>query len=85
MSQFDKLLQRIRTLDRTMRFDELQKVLLRYGYEMSTPASGGSHRTFRKAGKLPITIPKHDPIKRAYVEKVRDAVESEECKDENDK
>ena len=77
MSQFDKLLQRIRALDKTMRFEELRKVLERYGYEMSAPAGGSSHMTFRKAGKRPITIPKHDPIKRAYVEKVRNAIESE--------
>ena len=86
MSQFDKLLQRIRALDKNMRFEELQKVLEHYehyGYTMSGPASGSSHKSFRKKGKATITIPQHNPIKRAYVEEVKAIVESEENDDEN--
>lgn len=78
MSQFDKLLQQIKNLDRNMRFDELRKVLEHYGYSISGPASGSSHKTFRKPGKYPITIPQHEPIKRVYVEMVKEIVESEE-------
>ena len=78
MSQFDKLLQQIKNLDRNMRFDELRKVLEHYGYSMSGPASGSSHKTFRKPGKYPITIPQHEPIKRVYIEMVKEIVESEE-------
>ena len=78
MSQFDKLLQQIKNLDRNMRFDELRKVLEHYGYSMSGPASGSSHKTFRKPGKYPITSPQHEPIKRVYVEMVKEIVESEE-------
>lgn len=84
MSQFDKLLQRIRSLDKMMRFEELRKVLEHYGYKMSGPASGSSHKTFRKPGYSPITIPQHDPIKGPYVELVKKVVESEESDDEND-
>ena len=32
---------------------------------------------------MPITIPKHEPIKKIYVEMVRDIVESEASKHEN--
>ena len=32
--------------------------------------SGSSHYTFRKAGCQPITIPRHEPIKKVYVENV---------------
>ena len=39
--------------------------------------SGSSHYTFRKSGCMPITIPKHEPIKKVYVEMVRKIVESE--------
>ncbi len=78
MSQWDKLIERIRTLDKNMRFEELRKILEYYGYHMSGPASGSSHKTFRKPGCMPITIPMHDPIKRAYVEIVKNVVESEE-------
>ena len=78
MSQFDKLLQQIQNLDRNMRFDELRKVLEYYGYTMSGPSGGSSHKTFRKPGKYPITIPQHEPIKRIYVEMVKEIIESEE-------
>lgn len=78
MSQFDKLLQKIRNLDPGLRFDELRKVLEAYGYKMNAPSGGSSHRTFRKKGKAPITIPKHDPIKREYVLSVKEVVEESE-------
>ena len=83
MSQFDKLLERIKALDHTMRFDEVRKVLESYGYTMGYPRSGSSHRTFRKAGHPPITIPKHEPIKRIYIIMVKEAIESEENNEEN--
>ena len=83
MSQFDKLLQRIRVLDKNLRFEELKKVLEHYGYTMCGPSSGSSHKSFRKKGKTTITIPQHNPIKRAYVEEVKAIVESEENDDEN--
>ena len=83
MSQWDKLLARIHSLSRDLRFDELRKVLESYGYEMHAPRGGSSHYTFRKPGCQPITIPKHEPIKKVYVELVRQVVESEAKNDEN--
>ena len=82
MSQFEKLLLRIYLLDKNLRFDELKKVLEYYGYTMKGPASGSSHKTFRKQGKEPITIPVHTPIKSVYVEMVKEIVESEDANDE---
>ena len=82
MSKWDKLLSRILSLSKDMRFDELKKDLESYGYEMNAPKSGSSHYTFRKPGKNPITIPKHEPIKKIYVEMVREVVE--ESTHEND-
>ncbi len=38
-----------------------------------------------KAGCMPITIPKHEPIKKVYVEMVRQIVESEAKNDEDAK
>lgn len=83
MSQWDKLLKRILTLSKDLRFDELRKVLEYYGYEMNAPRSGSSHYTFRKPGCQPITIPKHEPIKKVNVEMVRQIVESEVSYNEN--
>ncbi len=78
MSKWDKLLERICSLSKDLRFEELKKVLESDGYIMTAPRSGSSHCTFRKKGKNPITIPKHEPIKTVYVKKVRDVVLGEE-------
>lgn len=78
MSKWDKLLIKICSLSRELRFDELRKVLESYGYKIHAPRGGSSHYTFRKEGASPITIPKHEPIKQVYVEMVKRIVESEE-------
>ena len=83
MSKWDKLLKRIYSLSKDFRFEELRKVLESYGYQMNAPKGGSSHYTFRKAGCQPITIPKHEPIKKVYVEMVKQIVESEEKNSEN--
>lgn len=83
MSKWDKLLKRIYSLSKDFRFEELRKVLESYGYQMNAPKSGSSHYTFRKAGCQPITIPRHEPIKKVYVEMVKQIVESEERNHEN--
>lgn len=77
MSQFDKLITDILNLSNDLRFDELQKVLLYLGYTMYAPHGGSSHYTFRKKGCIPITIPKHYPIKKVYVKLVKEIVEKE--------
>ena len=82
MSKWDKLIARICNLSKDLRFNELRKVLESYGYEMNAPRSGSSHYTFRKQGCMPITIPKHEPIKKVYVEMVRQSGESEVQRDE---
>ena len=83
MSKWDKLLMKICTLSKDLRFDELRKVLESYGYVLNAPKGGSSHYTFRKQGCMPITIPKYEPIKKVYVEMVRQIVESEEKNDED--
>jgi predicted RNA binding protein YcfA (HicA-like mRNA interferase family) len=77
MSKWEKLLQKILALSKELRFEELRKVLESYGYVMQAPRGGSSHYTFRKPGYTKITIPKHNPIKRVYVEMVKDVVENE--------
>ena len=74
---------RICSMSKDLRFDELRKVLESYGYEMKAPKGGSSHYTFRKKGCQPITIPKHEPIKKVYVEMVKQIVESEAKNDED--
>ena len=83
MSKWEKLLINICSLSKSLRFDELRKVLESYGYEMNAPRSGSSHYIFRKSGCQPITIPKHEPIKKVYVEMVKQVVEGEVKNNEN--
>lgn len=83
MSQWEKLLENLKSLSADLRFEDLRKILEKYGYEMHAPRSGSSHYTFRKSGCQPVTIPKHKPIKKVYVEKVREIVEREEAADAN--
>ena len=78
MAQWDKLLSKIKSLDKDMRFAELKKVLQSYGYSVSQPKGGSSHYNYRKPGCNPITIPNHEPIKTVYVRMVKEIVESEE-------
>ena len=83
MSKWDKLLMKILSLSKDLRFNELRKILESYGYVMNAPKGGSSHYTFRKSGCQPITIPKHEPIKKVSVEMVKEIVESEVNNDEN--
>ena len=77
MSKFDKLLQRIKNLDKNLRFQEISRILEAYGYRMNAPHGGSSHCTFRKDGDMPITIPRHDPVKPIYVLMVKAVIERE--------
>ena len=86
MWKWDKLLKRIYSLSKDFHFEELRKALESYGYQMNAPKGSSSHYTFRKAGCQPITISKHEPIKKVYVEyveMVKQIVESEERNHEN--
>lgn len=82
MSKWDKLIAAILSLSNDLRFEELKRVLESYGYTIYAPSSGSSHYTFRKPGKNPITIPKHEPIKKVYVEMVKRVVLEEGDSDE---
>ena len=74
MSQWDKLVASILAESKNLRFEELAKALIKIGYTMEQPRGGSSHYTFRKAGCVPITIPKQNPMNKAYIELVADAV-----------
>lgn len=74
MSQWDKLIADILREDPNLRFELLYKALIKIGYTVSQPGGGSSHYTFRKAGCMPITLPKQTPINRAYIELIAEAV-----------
>ena len=76
VSQLEKLIKEILKLNKNLRFEELSKVLVRLGYTMEQPRGGSSHYTFRKKDCPPITIPKHQPLKKVYIEMVADVLRS---------
>ena len=78
MSKWEKLIRRLLLLSGDFRYEELKKVLEHYGYRGKFPKGGSSHVTFRKDGHIPLTIPIHGIIKKAYVEDVRDVAIEEE-------
>ena len=74
MSRWNKLLERLYRLDTSLRYEELKKILVSYGFESSETSGGSSHVTFRKEGCNPVTIPRHRPIKKVYIGIVRNVV-----------
>ena len=75
MSKLEKLLKRIKNNPKSVRFEELDKILRREGYEPSQPRGGSSHYTYRKSGYRTITIPRQIPyINECYVRDVLEAL-----------
>lgn len=82
LSKWDKLINEILKLNKNLRFEDLSKALIKIGYTQNQPRGGSSHYTFRKSGKMPITIPKATPINKTYIEMVRDAINEYESEDD---
>lgn len=76
MSKWEKLINRLYDLDPSLRYEELKKILISYGFEKHETKGGSSHITFRKQGMYPITIPRHSPLKKHYILLVKLAVEN---------
>ena len=74
MSQWDKLIDAILREEGKLRFEDLCRALEKIGYTCGQPRSGSSHYTFRKKGCMPITIPKHYPLNKAYIVMAAEAV-----------
>lgn len=74
MSQWDKLIEAILNEDPKLRFEDLYKALVRMGYTPHQPKGGSSHYTFRKSGSMPVTIPRHTPMNKAYIALVAEIV-----------
>lgn len=65
MSKKDKLLQSIKNNPKDVRFEDLRKLLMIHGYEVSN--TGGSHWVFRKDGCYDEVVPRKKPVKAYYV------------------
>jgi hypothetical protein len=67
MGKLEKLLQKIKNNPRQVRFDELDKILTRAGFDRRQPGSGSSHYYYTK-GHLKISVPYRQPyILTSYV------------------
>lgn len=72
MSKLEKLLQRIKNNSKTVRFEEIEKILLRYGFNESQAGGGSSHYVFKRDDKS-VTIPRHGKFVREIY--IRSALE----------
>lgn len=61
LSQLEKLLERIKNSPQTVRFSEIEKILIKNGFIDRTPRGGSSHHTFKHPDGRRITIPHREP------------------------
>jgi predicted RNA binding protein YcfA (HicA-like mRNA interferase family) len=63
----EKLLSRIKNNPKTVKFEEIDKILLDVGFERRQPSGGSSHYTYVLADKI-LTVPYKKPyVKIIYV------------------
>jgi transcription-repair coupling factor (superfamily II helicase) len=76
MSKSDKLLSQIINNPRDVRFDDLNKLLIRYGFERRQSRRGSSHYTYSHSNLVDIlTIPFNRPVNVEYVKRAIDAIQ----------
>jgi predicted RNA binding protein YcfA (HicA-like mRNA interferase family) len=75
LSRKDKLLQRLLSLPKDVRFDELERVLLWSGYTLDR--TRGSHAIYIKTGHPTLTIPIRSPVKSYLIKQVLDVIEDD--------
>jgi hypothetical protein len=78
-----KLAERILANPKEVGFHDLSRLLEGFGYECRQPKGGNSHYVFRKAGNLPISVPKNKPVNKHYVKSVIDLLDLEEWYEKN--
>ncbi len=74
MSKLLKLFERARNNPRTVRFDELDKLLVRAEFARRQSRKGTSHYVYTK-GEKRVTVPFDQPyVKEAYVKEALEAI-----------
>ena len=77
MSRLAKLYARIKNNPKTVRFDELEKILERSGFVGSFPGGGSSHKTFRHSSGLILTVPFRQPyVLEIYVKRAIELIDA---------
>jgi hypothetical protein len=77
MSKFEKLLQKIKNNPKTVRFTELDKILIRLGFSKQQSGSGSSHYIYTKGASVIVVPFKQPHIKAVYVVRAIKILEGE--------
>jgi predicted RNA binding protein YcfA (HicA-like mRNA interferase family) len=78
VSKKQKLLERLLSKPKDLRFDELDKILNYCGFKFDHTT--GDHAIYTKPGYRPLTIPQKTPVKSYLIEQALAAIE--DCIDE---
>lgn len=77
MGKLKKLLEKIKNNPKQVRFEELDRILLRAGFRRRQPGGGSSHYIYTK-GEARISVPYRQPhIKAVYVQRAISVLEEE--------
>jgi predicted RNA binding protein YcfA (HicA-like mRNA interferase family) len=75
LSKLEKLLERIRNNPKTVRFEELDKILRKAGFVRRQSRKGTSHYVYTKDGADSVTVPFRTPyVLVVYVEEAMEAI-----------
>jgi predicted RNA binding protein YcfA (HicA-like mRNA interferase family) len=75
VTRSNKLYARIVNNPKDVNYEQLDKLLLKYGFERSNPGTGSSHYTYRHPELVDIlTIPFKRPVKAIYVKQAIAAI-----------
>lgn len=80
MSKIEKLVAKITNNPKAVRFDDLDKVMRRYGFERFQASGGTSHYVYAKGDKVVIVVKPHGGktmVGRHYVEECLTALDGE--------
>lgn len=82
MSRRRKLFDEICRNPKNVRFEDLDRVLQLYGFEVRQPSGGSSHYIYKRTGCAILTVPRHKPVKEVYVKRacslIRECVENDD-------
>ena len=77
MSKLAKLYARMKNNPKTVRFNEVEKILEQSGFVGSFPGGGSSHKTFRHPSGLILTVPFRQPyVLEVYVKRAIELIDS---------
>ena len=75
LTKLDKLYEQMVNNPKDVNFDDLDKLLKRYGFQRRQPRGGSSHYSYSHPDLQDVlTIPKARPIKAIYVKAALDAI-----------